>query len=374
MRFCTHCGAQVPDNSKFCTACGTPIDAPDEATVVISDPEEEVVEASDVEGEFTAASWSPEPAAQPQPQPQQPQPQPQPQPQARPAAQPVTQPVVQQPAAAPEKQKGFFHHLWLYIKIIALVVLLVLAAVAVKGFFSGKNNRGGETLPQDYIEREMSQPSSRAASRASAPSSSQTSAPAWDLDDEGFGNIADMSESDREEYLNYLLGSDNEASASSESAMVQVGPVRFLLAGDYKIDSREHMQNAEACIIVPKNATNRNNRLKVVIIAGEPEDNTGFTSEEIGTILKSNLADLVEELTDGKYNVHYDDNASGTYFPHCYTYLNLKNSKTGKLSYTYTESTFVSGSVLTGCAVATDEDELAALMDIYSAVVAGAIL
>ena len=42
MRFCTHCGAQVPDNSKFCTACGTPIDAPDEATVVISDPEEEL--------------------------------------------------------------------------------------------------------------------------------------------------------------------------------------------------------------------------------------------------------------------------------------------------------------------------------------------
>lgn len=70
MRFCTHCGAQVPDNSKFCTACGTPIDAPDEATVVISDPEEEVVEASDVEGEFTAASWSPEPAAQPVKQPQ----------------------------------------------------------------------------------------------------------------------------------------------------------------------------------------------------------------------------------------------------------------------------------------------------------------
>ena len=58
MRFCTHCGAQVPDNAKFCTACGTPVNAPDEATVVISNPEDETVEASASEGEFTAASWT----------------------------------------------------------------------------------------------------------------------------------------------------------------------------------------------------------------------------------------------------------------------------------------------------------------------------
>ena len=91
-----------------------------------------------------------------------------------------------------------------------------------------------------------------------------------------------------------------------------------------------------------------------------------------GNILKNNLRDLVEELTDGRYDVHYEDNADGKYFPHCYTFLNLK--KSNKRIYTYTESTLVSGNVLTGCAVATDEAELAALMDIYSAVVTGAFI
>lgn len=339
MRFCTHCGAQVPDNSKFCTACGTPIDAPDEATVVISDPEEEVVEASDVEGEFTAASWSPEPAAQPvkQPQPQarvRPQPQPQVQPQP---VRPV-QPVIKE--TSQPKKKGFFSYVWLFIKVLIIAILAVMVAVFLRGVYIGYT--------------------------------SSAEAPQVTVEDDGFQSLADLSATERAEYEKALLERTDKKSAEKKSAKVKVGPVKFLLAGDYKIASREHMQNAEACIIVPKNATNQDNRLKVVIMAGEPEDNTGLSSEEIGYILKNNLRDLVEELTDGRYDVHYEDNADGKYFPHCYTFLNLK--KSNKRIYTYTESTLVSGNVLTGCAVATDEAELAALMDIYSAVVAGAIL
>ena len=325
MRFCTHCGAQVPDNSKFCTACGTPIDAPDEATVVISDPEEEVVEASDVEGEFTAASWSPEPAAQPvkQPQPQ--------------AVRPV-QPVIKETSQS--KKKGFFSYVWLFIKVLIIAILAVMVAVFLRGVYIGYTSSAEE--PQVTVE------------------------------DDGFQSLADLSATERAEYEKALLERTDKKSAENKSAKVKVGPVKFLLAGDYKIASREHMQNAEACIIVPKNATNQDNRLKVVIIAGEPEDNTGLTSEEIGYILKNNLRDLVEELTDGRYDVHYEDNADGKYFPHCYTFLNLK--KSNKRIYTYTESTLVSGNVLTGCAVATDEAELAALIDIYSAVVTGAFI
>ena len=325
MRFCTHCGAQVPDNSKFCTACGTPIDAPDEATVVISDPEEEVVEASDVEGEFTAASWSPEPAAQPvkQPQPQ--------------TVRPV-QPVIKETSQS--KKKGFFSYVWLFIKVLIIAILAVMVAVFLRGVYIGYTSSAEE--PQVTVE------------------------------DDGFQSLADLSATERAEYEKALLERTDKKSAEKKSAKVKVGPVKFLLAGDYKIASREHMQNAEACIIVPKNATNQDNRLKVVIIAGEPEDNTGLTSEEIGHILKNNLRDLVEELTDGRYDVHYEDNADGKYFPHCYTFLNLK--KSNKRIYTYTESTLVSGNVLTGCAVATDEAELAALMDIYSAVVTGAFI
>lgn len=348
MRFCTHCGAQVPDNAKFCTACGTPIDAPDEATVVISDPEEEVVDASDVEGEFTAASWSPEPAAQPVklPQPQA-QVRPQPQPQVQPQPVRPVQPVMKE--VPKSGKKGFFSYVWLFLKVLIIAILAVMLAVFLRGVYLGYTSSGDEI---DAYEK--------------APASKSTVE-----EDDGFENLADMSESDREEYLNYLKGT-SDASAQNESKMVQVGLVKFLLAGDYKIASREHMQNAEACIIVPKNATNQDNRLKVVIIAGEPEDNTGLTSEEIGYILKNNLRDLVEELTDGRYDVHYEDNADGKYFPHCYTFLNLK--KSNKRIYTYTESTLVSGNVLTGCAVATDEAELAALMDIYSAVVTGAFI
>lgn len=329
MRFCTHCGAQVPDNSKFCTACGTPIDAPDEATVVISDPEEDVVEASDVEGEFTAASWRPEPAAQPV---KQPQPQVQPQP-----VRPV-QPVIKE--TSQPKKKGFFSYVWLFIKVLIIAILAVMVAVFLRGVYIGYTSSAEE--PQVTVE------------------------------DDGFQSLADLSATERAEYEKALLERTDKKSAEKKSAKVKVGPVKFLLAGDYKIASREHMQNAEACIIVPKNATNQDNRLKVVIIAGEPEDNTGLTSEEIGYILKNNLRDLVEELTDGRYDVHYEDNADGKYFPHCYTFLNLK--KSNKRIYTYTESTLVSGNVLTGCAVATDEAELAALMDIYSAVVVGAFI
>ena len=31
MKFCTNCGAQIPDGSKFCTVCGTPVPAQDQA-------------------------------------------------------------------------------------------------------------------------------------------------------------------------------------------------------------------------------------------------------------------------------------------------------------------------------------------------------
>lgn len=346
MRFCTHCGAQVPDNSKFCTACGTPIDAPDEATVVISDPEEEVVEASDVEGEFTAASWSPEPEAQPQPQAQ---PRPQPQPQARPAAQPVNQPAYRQKAEPGEKKKGCLHSLWLYIKIIALVVALVLAAVITKEIFSGKGNQDGESLPQQEVYQ-------------NTPKTPKA------VEGDGFQSLDELTDSEREEYTNALMGrTDNKVAREKK---VTVGTVTFLLSGEYKIASRERLQNGEACIIVPKNATNQRNRLKLVIVHGDSEEAYGFTSEEMYGFLSGALDELEEELAEGKYDMHYEDNSDGKYFPHCYCFRNLQNPR----AYTYTEATFVSGNLLSGCCVATDEAELAALMDIYSAVVTGAFI
>ena len=343
MRFCTHCGAQIPDNAKFCTACGTPIDAPDEATVIISDPEETTVEAGDMEtsaedGEIVAASWHAEtkpasPAAE--------VPKAQPRAEARAETKAVeTGPIIPPEGPQAGKKKGFFHYLWLYIKIIALVVLLVLAAVFIKGLIQGQGTTGSNP----------------------AYSPETTVIP----DGDGFQSLDELSASEREEYVNALLGRTDNKPAQEKK--VTVGTVTFLLSDEYKIASRERLQNGEACIIVPKNARTRDNRLKLVIVPGDSEDAIGFTSEEMYGVLSGAVDELEEELAEGKYEIHYEDNADGKYFPHCYCFRNLQNPK----AYTYTEATFVSGNLLSGCCVATDKAELAALMEIYSAAVIGA--
>lgn len=115
MAFCTHCGAPLPDGARFCTSCGTPItaptapqastpqggiviDAPEGATVTISDTpaQETSVQAPTEKGEFVVASWT-------APKPAQPQPQPQPQPQQPAYRQPV-QPQFQQPTYPQQPQ------------------------------------------------------------------------------------------------------------------------------------------------------------------------------------------------------------------------------------------------------------------------------
>ena len=345
MRFCTHCGAQVPDNSKFCTACGTPIDAPDEAAVVISDPEEEVVEASDVEGEFTAASWSPEPAAKPQTQLQ---------PQARRELQPEpvrpVQPVMKE--APKSGKKGFFSYVWLFLKVLIIAILAVMLAVFLRGVYIGyTSSADNEDIPEQA-------PASQSVSKTKTKTKV--------VEDDGFQSLDELTDSEREEYTNALMvRTDNKVAREKK---VTVGTVTFLLSGEYKIASRERLQNGEACIIVPNNATNQRNRLKLVIVPGDSEEAYGFTSEEMYGFLSGALDELEEELAEGKYDMHYEDNSDGKYFPHCYCFRNLQNPR----AYTYTEATFVSGNLLSGCCVATDEAELAALMDIYSAVVIGA--
>lgn len=82
MKYCMNCGAELTDEAKFCRNCGTPtnnpnkggdgptvtartsddgegivIDAPEDATVTISDMHE--TEAPDADGEFVVASWRP---------------------------------------------------------------------------------------------------------------------------------------------------------------------------------------------------------------------------------------------------------------------------------------------------------------------------
>ena len=87
MRFCAHCGAQLPDQAKFCGVCGTSVDAPDEANVFISDEE--------------------------------PQPQPNPY------------------SSRPEKKKGFLHYVWLFLKVLIIAILAVFLLVFLWGVYQG---------------------------------------------------------------------------------------------------------------------------------------------------------------------------------------------------------------------------------------------
>lgn len=211
MRFCTHCGAQIPDNAKFCTACGTPISAPDEASVTISDPEETIVEAAGEEGEFVAATWqAPQKPAQPArkapPLQQQPPVNQAPPP---PAAEPI-QPV-QPVTRSAKKKKGFFHYLWLYLKIIILVVVLVMAAVFIKGVIEGYTSTTS---------------SSRAPSGLSAPKGSIKAD-----DNDLFQSLDDMPLHERAEYMESMVDRAYEEIAREERKGDRADEARILELG-----------------------------------------------------------------------------------------------------------------------------------------------
>ena len=113
--FCTNCGAQVPDGSKFCTSCGSPIaaapapapapapPAPAPEPVVPSAPEpapaSEPIPAPPTPEQVAA----PEPVVTPTPEPPAPAPEPvaTPAPAPEPVAVPVPTPVNEAPQAAP---------------------------------------------------------------------------------------------------------------------------------------------------------------------------------------------------------------------------------------------------------------------------------
>ena len=94
--FCTNCGAQVPDGSKFCTSCGSPIaaaPAPAPAPVPSAPAPEP---APMPEPPTPKPVPTPEPVATPAPEPA-----PMPEPAAAPVPMPVPTPVNEVPQAAP---------------------------------------------------------------------------------------------------------------------------------------------------------------------------------------------------------------------------------------------------------------------------------
>ena len=160
---------------------------------------------------------------------------------------------------------------------------------------------------------------------------------------------------------------------------ITVGSVSFYLAPDYEDHSRfPRSDGSEACTIVPKNRKD-NTRLILRINPEELRNVNGLTDEEIKQILFRYVNDHAGAFAkekngyklESKYQVRYNKNADGSYFPHCYSYLNWRESD-GKHYLSYTEAALVNRTIVCGTAIATDKGELKALTEIYSDVVQAA--
>ena len=126
MAFCTHCGASLPDNVKFCPSCGKPINAaaspspqpsvvipaPPDAKVIISDTPpggETNLRAPSTPGEFVSGSWS-------APKPQQPQ---------APASAPSVAQKDQKDQKNKKKKKPFLVRVFYFLLLAALAFFVI---------------------------------------------------------------------------------------------------------------------------------------------------------------------------------------------------------------------------------------------------------
>lgn len=242
MRYCQQCGAPNADQAKFCSSCGAQIppktsartsddgegiviDAPEEATVTISDGPDGT-KAPDASGEFSVASWEATEARKPKtarttPKFQQP-------PRVH-KPQRVEEPEEVEPEEEPKKAVGLFTIIWTLVKILIIIVSIVLSANIIKGFFKSDTSEVPNQEQQEQQELPMQTSTSTQGDmeipRGNTTDESQTnvtvnnneedelvfegnqnSESSEDLEsDSGFGSIEDMPLPERIEYLEGLL-------------------------------------------------------------------------------------------------------------------------------------------------------------------------
>lgn len=178
--FCTKCGAQLPDGSKFCTKCGTPTDVvASETTVMPTAGETHVMSGQPTQAVPQTGQPMPQ-ATQVAPLPVSPQ-----APYGAAPQQPVYSSVPQQPAYGQggqgdgESRRGM----------VVGVVVAIIAAVAFimvdpMGLFGGKTGRDAATTAasspaaSSTSAADTSAASTSAASSSAASISAQTSTPA----------------------------------------------------------------------------------------------------------------------------------------------------------------------------------------------------
>jgi hypothetical protein len=141
--YCTNCGAEVPDNSKFCPSCGHPLVGVDEPGEPPEPPQDETAPT----GESEASPSEPAASGQPEQPPAEQPPAEQPSLSTSPVPPPSTSPqanapVVVPPAGAPQtpKKKG---HVGLIVAIVAACVVIV--AVFAFGMMGSGGSRSDGT-------------------------------------------------------------------------------------------------------------------------------------------------------------------------------------------------------------------------------------
>lgn len=353
MKTCNECGAPLSDDAQFCLSCGADVVTPEtdnapnpEENTVPTQPQQPV-QQQPMQQPVQPQPVQQQPAMYPQAAPQQPMQQHPPMRQQPAPQQPMPQyqQPMQQPTMypQPEQNRGTSNKTLLYVLIPLLVVGAAVAILFATGVFSGKKDAAKSEQTEVAAQVEQST------------------------------QVQDQEQPSEEE--NQPTEQSNEGDQN-----VTLCGITFPLAEDYEVIDRKKLNDSEACLIVPKGAADRSNRLVLRIYPHELEGVNGITSEEIGDLL-SRIVDTNAGVfankeksgfkLDRPYKIHYDDNANGSYFPHCYTYLNWTDRE-GKYSRSYTEATLVKRIVVSGSAIATDQGELNALTDIYSEVVQAA--
>lgn len=187
--FCTKCGAQLPDGSKFCTKCGTPTDVvASETTVMPTAGETHVMSEQPTQAVPQTGQPMPQ-ATQVAPLPASPQ-----APYGAAPQQPVYSSVPQQPAYGQGGQGDGGSRRGVVVGVVVAIIAAAIAAVAFimvdpMGLFGGKTGQdaattaasspaASSTSAADTSAASTSAASTSAASSSAASTSAQTHTPA----------------------------------------------------------------------------------------------------------------------------------------------------------------------------------------------------
>ena len=249
--------------------------------------------------------------------------------------------------------------------IILTAIITVLAGVAIKMFDGSGDENPVNNAKIEQVTKKLEQMLS--SSDLSQLAKAGELLPGKDVESE-----SDPTQEESQDFM--------QSESQQGPQMVTVGGVSFPLSREYEIVARDELKDhAEAWRIAPTwKPSEEGHRLILKIHPNVLQNVNGMTDEEVGNMLYNYVNALAGVLSrkdgitlDAEYKVHFDNNADGSYHPHCYSYLNWTEAD-GLHVYSYTEATLVNGYIVSGSAISPDDAEVKALSDILWEAVAEA--